>query len=145
MIQYTYNDTTYGSLSELRYANSNLVFPPDPSDKILSQLGIKAVTVPDPKPTAEEVAAAKLMEAKNTRNEAVSKLTVEVDGITFDGNELSQDRMTRTLLCWDPAANSISWVDSSNNIISVTRDQLQKALELSVRQMNQLWITPYNK
>ena len=43
---------------------------------------------------AAEVA---MTEAKTDRAEAVSRITVEVDGMVFDGDEKAQDRMARAI------------------------------------------------
>ena len=40
-------------------------------------------------PTEEEIAAAELKKAKAERAEYVSKIVVEVDGMMFDGDEVS--------------------------------------------------------
>lgn len=144
MIQYTYNEQTFNSISELRYNSPNIVFPPDPSKELLEGLGVKVEEVPDPELSPEQLAANQLQDAKQRRYEEVSTIVVEVDGIKFEGDERSQSRITKTLLCWDNSVETIKWIDAENNLVDVTRDQLQKALELSVRSMNEIWITPYS-
>ena len=51
-----------------------------------------------PEKTAGELANDALTKAKTERSEAVSRITVEVGGMTFDGDETSQNRMARKVL-----------------------------------------------
>ena len=48
-----------------------------------------------PEPTSEELAAAALAQAKAERAALVEKATVTVDGMTFDADETSQNRLSR--------------------------------------------------
>lgn len=50
--------------------------------------------VAKPEPTAEELAEQALAQSKAERAEAVASITVEVDGMVFDGDENAQRRMT---------------------------------------------------
>lgn len=50
-----------------------------------------------PAPTAEEIAEQELQQKKSDRAEAVSRITVEVDDMVFDGDEKAQERMSRAV------------------------------------------------
>ena len=50
-----------------------------------------------PLPSSEELEAGKLAEAKAERAAAVAAIRVEVDGMIFDGDEESQQRLTRAI------------------------------------------------
>lgn len=89
-----------------------------------------------------------LQEAKYERDEAVSKVTVEVDGMTFDGDEKSQTRIGRTIaaavaLGLDLTEEKRTWVLSDNSIAEVTIAQLAEVLRLAGDATTALWIVPY--
>ena len=103
-----------------------------------------------PKPTPEEMLTQELAEAKAERAEAVSKLTVEVDGMRFDADEESQTRMGRTIaaavaLGADLSAEKRTWVLADNSIAEPTVKQLAEALRLAGDAQTELWVVPYEK
>lgn len=88
-------------------------------------------------------------QAKGTREEAVNSITVTVDGMVFDGDEKSQERMSRKLNV--ARANDISmdtsldWVLADNTVAQVTLRQLAKAALLAGQKQSELWTLPYKK
>lgn len=107
----------------------------------------KRLYVSPPEPTEEELAQAKLEQAKKERAEAVSKLTVTVDGMVFDADETSQNRMSRVVagaqaLGIDQSTTQI-WVLADNTIATPTIAQLAKALKLAGEAQTALWTVPY--
>lgn len=101
-----------------------------------------------PEPTAEEIAAQELAQAKAERAEAVSKIVVTVDGMAFDGDEESQTRMGRTIaaavaLGVDLATEKRVWVLADNTVAEVTIAQLAEALRLAGDAQTALWTVPY--
>ena len=112
----------------------------------------EVVAIPKPpEPTAEEIAereaAEALAQAKKERAEAVSKLTVTVDGMVFDADETSQNRMSRVVagaqaLGIDQSTTQI-WVLADNTIAQPTVAQLAQALKLAGEKQSELWIVPY--
>lgn len=101
-----------------------------------------------PAPTAEELAAQELAQAKAERADAVSKIIVEVDGMAFDGDEESQTRMGRTIaaavaLGVDLTTERRTWVLADNSIAEVTIAQLAEALRLAGDSQTALWTVPY--
>lgn len=108
----------------------------------------KIVTIPEP--TKEELAEQALTQAKQERAEEVSKITVEVDGLIFDGDEDSQTRMARTITASQalglPEDSTISWAmadTNANKVEQVTIAQLSKALYLAGCKQSELWCKPY--
>lgn len=102
----------------------------------------------EPEPTPEELAALELAQAKADRAEAVARITVTVDGLTFDGDEASQTRMGRTIaaavaLGADLSAEKRTWVLADNSIAEVTIAQLAEALRLAGDAQTALWTVPY--
>lgn len=103
-----------------------------------------------PEPTEEELAAQELAQAKAERADAVSKLIVEVDGMSFDADEESQTRMGRTVaaavaLGVDLSTEKRTWVLADNSIAEVTVRQLAEALHLAGDAQTKLWTVPYEK
>lgn len=96
-----------------------------------------------PEPTAEEVLAL----AKAERAEAVASLVVEVDGMLFDGDEIAQERMARTVTAAIATGESMSatttWVLHDNTVAQVTIRQLAAALRLAGEEQTRLWTIPY--
>ena len=100
-----------------------------------------------PKPTAEELAEQELQKKKADRAEAVSRITVEVDGMVFDGDEKAQERMSRTVSIATangmPMTTETTWVLADNTIAQVTLQQLAKACLLAGQKQTELWTVPY--
>ena len=88
-----------------------------------------------------------MSDAKTERTEAVSRITVEVDGMTFDGDETAQDRMARAITMFTssglPADTTTSWVLADNTVAQVTIGQLTQALLLAGQKQTELWTKPY--
>ncbi len=100
----------------------------------------KIVAIPEP--TQEELDAQALMQAKQERANAVAKIVVEVDGMKFDGDEVSQGRMARSAVAMNEE-ETITWVLHDNAIAQVTKAQLLQALRLSGEEQTRLWTMPY--
>lgn len=119
----------------------------DGKEYIRNPDGTFAQYVP-PEPTEEEKAVAALEQAKAERAEAVSKITVEVDGMTFDGDEEAQTRIGRTVaaavaLGVDLDTYTQTWVLADNTIAQPTIKQLAQALKLAGEAQTALWTVPY--
>ena len=98
--------------------------------------------------TPEELAEKELQAAKSERADAVSKITVEVDGMTFDGDETAQTRMGRTIaaavaLGVDIDTYTQTWVLADNTVAEPTIKQLAQALKLAGEAQTALWTVPY--
>ena len=100
-----------------------------------------------PAPTPEEQQQALMEQKKALRAEAVSKITVTVDGMVFDGDEKAQDRMARAITMFQannlPADYQTDWVLADNTIAKVTVTQLSQALLLAGKEQTALWTIPY--
>lgn len=98
--------------------------------------------------TQEEKDSLALFLAKEERAQAVSNITVEVDGMVFDGNEASQSRMGRTIaaavaLGLDLETEKRTWVLADNSVVEVTIAQLARVLKLAGDAQTALWVVPY--
>ena len=124
------------------------IYPPEAaawcnaSRAYIEKQGNVYVIVGVPEPTAEELAEQALAVAKAERAEAVSQITVEVDGFVFDGDEVSQERMARSIVALDEG-ETIIWVLHDNSIAQVSKEQLKVALRLAGQKQTELWTKPY--
>lgn len=100
-----------------------------------------------PEPTEEEKAEAVLYQAKVERAEKVANLTVEVDGMVFNADETSQDRIARVLaaaqtLGYEPETTTQLWVLADDTYANVTIAQLAKVLEKAGKAQTDVWVLP---
>lgn len=103
-----------------------------------------------PPMTAEEQAQADLDAAKSERATAVERLTVTVDGMIFDADETSQNRMSRVVagaqaLGVDLNTTTQIWVLADNTVATPTVAQLAQALKLAGEAQTVLWTKPYEE
>jgi len=94
-------------------------------------------------PTEEEQAINALNALMANRASAVSKITVEVDGMTFDGDEKAQERMARAVVLADSMDETTEWVLADHTVAHVTAAQLKRACKLAGLAQTQLWTVPY--
>ena len=97
-----------------------------------------------PKFSDEEVAMKQLLTAKAEREDYVKRIVVEVDGMKFDGDEVSQDRMARSIIALD-LGEKVQWVLADNTVAQVTRAQLREALRKAGTAQTAIWSDPYTK
>lgn len=97
-----------------------------------------------PDPTPEEIEAKKLAEAKAERAKFVAAIKVEVDGMIFDGDEESQQRLTRAIQVAEiTGLESTQWVLADNTVATVTVAQAKQALAKAMLAQGELWTKPY--
>jgi hypothetical protein len=91
---------------------------------------------PEPvQPTREELKAA--------RDVAVSRIAVTVGDKVFDGDEKSQERMSRALRTAEiTGLTSCQWVMRDNSVATVTKDEIAQALALAMQAQGALWFIP---
>ncbi|MGS3139376.1 DUF4376 domain-containing protein [Aeromonas sanarellii] len=78
-------------------------------------------------------------EWKAERAAAVAAITVEVDGLVFDGDEDSQNRMARAVTAADLLTDTTEWTLADNRVVVVTVQQLKQALRLSTEARTAIW------
>lgn len=155
--KYIYGESTYLSEPEVHqaiFADKRVVFGESPAEGAASWWAKHGVTYVEeddpvpPEPTPEELAKAALDEAKRVRAEAVEKIKVDVDGMSFDGDEVAQGRMARTIAAAvaegaDLDKTTMTWVLADNTVAQPTVAQLAKALRLAGERQTELWTAPY--
>ena len=96
-----------------------------------------------PEPTPEEQAAQILAKAKAERAAAVASITVEVDGMVFDGDEKAQARMARAVIMAESPEEQTEWVLHDDSVALVTAAQLKRACRAAGKAQTALWTVPY--
>lgn len=93
---------------------------------------------PPPEPTPEELRAT----AKLARAESVASIKVTTAaGHTFDGDEISQGRMSRAVIALSTGlAPSVTWVLADNSVIEATAAELTEALVLAGQAQAAIWV-----
>tara|TARA_Y100000780_G_scaffold186390_1_gene172910 strand:+ start:15094 stop:15720 length:627 start_codon:yes stop_codon:yes gene_type:complete len=127
---------------EVEQYNANL---PEP---VAHEDGTLIEAEPKPLPTEPEQPAVKTVEDvlapyartifKLNRQKLLDTLTVEVDGMVFDGDEISQGRMARAAFTMSEG-ESIGWVLANNEQVIVTKAQFALALRLAGTKQAQIW------
>lgn len=78
--------------------------------------------------------------AKKTRDAAVAKIKVTVNGKTFDGDEVAQARMTRAVVVAGiDGIAECQWKLADNTTTTVTADELKQAVALAMQAQGELW------
>lgn len=95
-----------------------------------------------PEPTAEELQAQALAQAKAERANEVERLTVEVEGMVFDADETSQARMSVAASSMTDDETNV-WVLHDNSVVQVTKAQLLLACRLARIAQSAVWTKPY--
>ena len=62
--------------------------------------------------------------------------------MSFDGDEVSQDRMARSIIALD-LGEKVQWVLADNSIAMVSRQQLREALRKAGEAQTAIWADPY--
>jgi hypothetical protein len=89
-----------------------------------------------PQPTPREL-------SKQARDLAVAAIAVEVDGMRFDGDETSQNRMARAIVAMQAAGvPKTLWTLADNAAVEVTAAQLGAALAKAGSAQTALWALP---
>lgn len=93
--------------------------------------------------TSERRAAEQALAAyeawKVERQARVDAMVVEVDGLVFDGNEISTRRMADVIAAADDLADATEWTLADNGVAVVTIRQLKAALRLATEARTAIW------
>lgn len=96
-----------------------------------------------PQPTVESVTEGIVNHLRDTfkayRSSQVDSLKVTVDGLLFDGDEKSQQRMNVAINAAIDDVETVKWALADNTIADVTRPQLKQALRLAGKAMEAIW------
>lgn len=76
---------------------------------------------------------------KMERQALVDAITVEVEGMVFQGDEVSQGRMARAAVALNDT-ETVLWVLADNTPVQVTKAQLLEALRLAGAAQAAIWV-----
>lgn len=76
---------------------------------------------------------------KVDRQSRVNNITVTVDNMIFDGDEISQGRMARSVIAADSLEDTTEWTLHDNSVVMVTISQLKTACRLAVEAQTAIW------
>jgi hypothetical protein len=146
---WTYNGIDYQSEWQVRqevFKKDRVSFGEAPEEGKVEFWAQYGVTYSERELTPEEQEAQNLAIAKRERAAKVAAITVEVDGMVFDGDEQAQSRMARAITAAETAGlESTVWVLADNTVATVTKVQLQQALAKAMIAMSELWTYPYTR
>ena len=77
---------------------------------------------------------------KSARAVAVGTISVTVNGRTYDGDEVSQNRMARAVAAADSLDELVSWTLTDNSVALVQVRDLKEALRLAGLKQTEIWI-----
>ena len=86
-----------------------------------------------------KAAEAAYQQWKTQRQAAVDAITVEVDGMVFDGDEMAQTRMARAVTAADSLLETTEWTLADNTVAKVTAQQLKTACRLAGEAQTRIW------
>ena len=96
--------------------------------------------VPEPAQTEDELKAEERARKKELREKKVESIVVDVEGLLFDGDETSQNRMARTIVAMQTTgAVTIPWTMADNRVVVVTQTQLSQALLKAGQEQSSVW------
>lgn len=146
---WTYNGVAYHYEWQVRqevFKKAHVSFGEAPEEGKVEFWAQFGVTYSERELTPEEQKAQNLAVAKRERAAKVAAIKVEVDGMTFDGDESAQSRMARAITAAETAGlDSTVWVLADNSVATVTKAQLQQALAKAMVAMGELWTQPYTE
>ena len=146
---WTYNGVDYQSEWQVRqevFKKDRVSFGEAPEEGKVEFWAQFGVTYSERELTPEEQEAQNLAIAKRERAAKVAAIKVEVDGMTFDGDESAQSRMARAITAAETAGlESTVWVLADNTVATVTKVQLQQALAKAMIAMSELWTYQYTR
>lgn len=89
----------------------------------------------------EELLPFALKEKKELRTLLVANIEVEYNGIVYQGDETSQDRISRAINGLPDDTTTISWKAKDNSSKELTRLDLKEILFLAVQEQTRIWFS----
>ena len=95
-------------------------------------------------PTLDDVKEQKINDLKATRNQKTDAIVVTLDsGTVLNGDEASQDRMSRAIAVLPDDITAVDWIDYNNATVQLTKPDLQEALQKAGQAQTNIFTT-YN-
>jgi hypothetical protein len=143
--KWQYFDKYHAYLNDLAAANAfNDNLPVVGQDERGMDIFAEPKPIPDEPATMQDYTGAKILAPflrplfKQQRTEQVAKLTVDIEGLIFDADEVSQDRMSRAILVMNDVETTL-WILNDNEPVDVTKAQLKAALKAAGQAQTAIW------
>ena len=75
-----------------------------------------------------------------TRTKILAKSTIEYEGMVFDSDETSQNRMLRPIAVLQNDTDTQMWVLHNNSVVYLTKPQFIAVLALAGQQQTDIWV-----
>ena len=85
--------------------------------------------------TTEEIRA----KFKADRHVIIANMKVTVDGMEFDADKVARDNLVGAVTALDPLETQM-WVLANNEVVLVTREQLQRVLRGIKENLDAIWV-----
>lgn len=82
-----------------------------------------------------------LLQIKNNRTTLVENIEVEYNGVVYQGDETSQDRMSRAVNGLPNDTTTISWKAKDNSSQELNRLDLKEILFLAGQEQTRIWFS----
>lgn len=76
---------------------------------------------------------------KEARGYELSKLVITVDGYTLDGDETSQERLSRAYAMLNDG-EFIAWKDANNVFVNLPKESIKHAIIMTGTKQTELWV-----
>ena len=94
---------------------------------------------PEAEFNAEELESQRLAELKRAKMDALTKIVVDVDGKSFDGNETARLNMVSAIQASELlGVTENAWKLADNTVAVVTVDDLKQALALAIQEVGRI-------
>lgn len=98
---------------------------------------------PEPEYTEAEIAEAgkkkAILDWKAARQALVDAIEVELGGVVYQGDEVSQTRMARAIVAMPDATTTIEWIAKDNTAHALTKADLSQILLLAGIKQAAIW------
>lgn len=88
---------------------------------------------------AEQSYQQALSEWKRNRQQLVDNILVEYNGVTYQGDEKSQDRMSRAINGLPDDVTTVPWIAYDNSVHQLNKADLKQILFLAGVQQSTIW------
>ena len=108
----------------------------------ISKVNDEYIIISEEVKTEEEAIESDFNRDKEMRTLEMASLTVEVDGHVLQADEESQNRMVRAILVLEKR-ETIQWITADNEIVMLSKEQLEQALRKAVEAQTEIWGKPH--
>lgn len=137
-----YNNVLIGGLCQERYITNEQI-----EDFVRTNPQVVEIEIVDDLPVFSEIdfdinlverVYQNSNEIKNDKEHDLENLTVEYNGLVFDANEISQERINRTIASLE-IGDTVEWILADNTSSNVNKEVLSNVLSLATKKQSEIW------